>query len=277
MIYVHRVILVLVLGCALYATMPQVYAQTPVVQPQAALIVIAPDDSRSLVIDLGDARNDIEQLALPPAVHARALPDSPLPRIVAQLMVPSISTRYLLLKGEATATPAPTQTPYVPRPMAQFTLQDAMVLTSKDAALGARFVQLTCAQCDPTWPTDILNMLPPYAPIVVYAPGAVQLSGAALIQILPVTSKSSVPALGDVVHLFERLPDAQLASPTWRTGTVSAATYPPKRMVEVDGRMTLLRVVLCLVAVLFSSIASFYLSMAVLRRMHAAVGYKPEQ
>jgi hypothetical protein len=127
------------------------------------------------------------------------------------------------------------------------------------------------------WPTDFLNMLPPYAPIVVYAPGAVQLSGAALIQILPVTSKSSVPALGDVVHLFERLPDAQLASPTWRTGTVSAATYPPKRMVEVDGRMTLLRVVLCLVAVLFSSIASFYLSMAVLRRMHAAVGYKPEQ
>ncbi|MFM7678772.1 MAG: hypothetical protein ACKO83_07965, partial [Roseiflexaceae bacterium] len=137
--------------------------------------------------------------------------------------------------------------------------------------------QLTCAQCAPTWPTDILAMLPPYAPIVVYAPGAAQLSGAALIHILPVTSSSNVPALGDVVHLFERLPDQQLASPTWRAGTVSAATFPPKRMVEVDGRMTLLRVVLCLVAVLLSSIASFYLCMAVLRRMHAAVGYKPEQ
>ncbi|MFM7680171.1 MAG: hypothetical protein ACKO83_15140, partial [Roseiflexaceae bacterium] len=113
MTYVHRVTLALVLGWALYATMPQTYAQSPVVQPQAALIVIAPDDSRSLVIDVGDARTDIEQLALPPAVQARALLDSPLPRIVVQLMLPSTATRYLLFNGEATATPAPTQTPYV--------------------------------------------------------------------------------------------------------------------------------------------------------------------
>ena len=277
MTYVHRVTWVVMLGWALYATMPQTYAQSPAVQPQAALVVIAPDDSRSLVIDVGDARTEREQLVLPPAVHAGAVPDSPLPRIVAELMLPSTPARYLLFNGEATATPAPTQTPYVPRPVAQYTLQDSILLTTNDAAPGARFVQLTCAQCAPTWTTDILNTLPAYAPIVVYAPGAVQLSGAALIHVLPVTSNSGVPALGDVVHLFERLPNQQLASPTWRAGTVSAATFPPKRMVEVDGRMTLLRVVLCLVAVLFSSIASFYMSMAVLRRMHAAVGYKPEQ
>ena len=49
-----------------------------------------------------------------------------------------------------------------------------------------------------------------------------------------------------------------------------------ERFREVDGRTQLLRITLCLVGVLLCSLAGFYLAVAVMRRMHAAVGYRPD-
>ncbi len=255
---------------------PQPVGAAGTAQPQAAMLIIASDDTRQLIIDVGDARADRETLNLPAVVRARPLSESPLPALVQQFMVPTVTQKYLLLKGEPTATPAPTATPYLPRQTASFRIQAPNTLDTPAGQAGARFVELTCPQCPPAWESSILAQLPAYAPIIVYAPGAVTLPGAWLIHIQPVDTPA-LPPLGRVVHLFERLPDEALAQATWRAGDVAPATYPARRMLQVDGRMTLLRIVFCLVAVLFSSIASFYLSMAVLRRMHAAVGYKPEK
>ncbi len=244
--------------------------------PQAAMLVIAADDTRRLTLDLGDARAPEETLDIPAGAVLTPRMDAPLPALVQQLIVPSTTQNYLLFKGEPTATPAPTQTPYVPRAGASFTVQPPNRVQTEMSALGARFVDVTCATCQPGWEVSLLNQLPVHAPIVVYAPGAVQMNGAWLIHIMPV-SDADMLQLGAVAHLFERLPDQQIAAPTWRNGRVSEATYPPKRRVEVDGRATLARIVFCLVAVLFCSLASFYMALAVMRRMHAAVGYKPEQ
>ena len=167
-------------------------------------------------------------------------------------------------------------TPYVPRTVAEVTVLPPNRVQTAPQDVGSRFVAVACATCPPRWEVALLNQLPAYAPMVIFAPGAVQLHGAWLIHIMPV-SDAELPALGDVVHLFARLPDQRIEAPTWQSGRVVAATYPLERRVEVDGRVTLIRIVFCLVAVLFCSIASFYMAMAVMRRMHAAVGYKPEQ
>lgn len=253
-----------------------VQAAPQVITPHAAMLVIAADDTRRLTLDLGDARASEETLDIPAGAVLTPRTESPLPAIVAQLMVPATTQNYLLFKGEPTATPAPTQTPYVPRVVAQITVQPPNRIQTTLAAAGARFVDVSCDTCQSGWEQALLNQLPAHAPIVIYAPGAVQMNGAWLIHVTPVTG-TDMPALGDVVQLFARLPDQQIEAPTWRSGRVVAATYPPERRVEVDGRATLARIVFCLVAVLFCSLASFYMALAVMRRMHAAVGYKPEQ
>lgn len=244
--------------------------------PRAAMVLIASDNNRQIVLDVGDAQGAVETLVLPAQVQAEVLTNSPLPTIVQQLMVPTTTQNFLLFKGEPTATPAPTMTPYVPRARADVRILPGNQLETDMHHPGARFVSLTCTKCAPDWELSVLNQLPDYAPIVVYAPGRVQLPGAWLIHIKSVPG-SSLPTFGNVVHLFERLPDQELSALSWRSGRVNDATYPPERLIQVDGRMTLMRIAFCMVAVLFCSIASFYLALAVMRRMHAAVGYKPEQ
>lgn len=251
------------------------YAETPAARPRAAMIVIAADDSRRLVLDLGDAAASYERLATTAPVEVVARASSPLPVVVQQLMIPTTSKNLLLFKGEATATPALTQTPYVPRVSAQFVVApDAQIQTDMRTP-GARFVELTCALCPAQWELAYLNQLPDYAPIVVYAPGIPDVTGAWLIHVKSVAG-SDLPTLGTMVSLYERTPAQPITAVQWRAGTTPNATYPPERLVQVDGRSTLLRITLCLVAVLLCSIASFYLSLALMRRMHAAVGYKPE-
>ena len=111
---------------------------------------------------------------------------------------------------------------------------------------------------------------------MVYANGRVEMAGAWLIRVQPVND-TYLPALATVAHLFERLPDSPIAGLTWRKGTSKAESFPPERFVEVDGRQKLGRVLVCLMGVLFCSLASFYIGVAVMKRMHAAVGYRPEQ
>lgn len=269
-------VMLVTLVCLLGTSVAGVRASTAVVVPRAAMIIVATDNTRQVVLDVGDAHAPVETLLIPPAVLLEADASSPLPTIVQQLMVPTTTQKFLLLRGEPTAIPAPTLTPYIPREVVPLTIVPPNQIQSDRQRTGARFVRLTCAGCAPDWELPVLNQLPAYAPIVVYAPGRVTLPGAWLIQIKAL-SGSQLPALGQVVHLFERLPDQELTTITWRAGRVTDATYPPQRLIQVDGRATLLRIVLCMVAVLFCSLASFYLAIAVMRRMHAAVGYKPEQ
>ena len=256
-------------------------ASDPLIVPQAALVVIGADDTRTLVVDLGMATSFRETWELPLPVQATVLDSSPLPLVVQQLMLPTNNRNLLIFNGAATATPAPTTTPYVPNPVVPFMLGehvDNRIVINNPADAGGyhRFVQLTCANCASGWELAVLNQLPVYAPIVVYANGRVEMAGAWLIRVQPVND-TDLPALATVAHLFERLPDSPITGLTWRKGTSKAESFPPERFVEVDGRQKLGRVLVCLMGVLFCSLASFYIGVAVMKRMHAAVGYRPEQ
>jgi len=253
----------------------------PLIVPQAALVVIGADDTRSLVVDLGMATSARETWELPLTVQATVIDSSPLPLVVQQLMLPTNNRNLLIFSGAATATPAATATAYVPNPVMPFMLGehvDNRIVINNPADAGGhhRFVQLTCANCASGWELTVLNQLPVYAPIVVYANGRVEMPGAWLIRVQPV-SDTNLPALATVANLFERLPNSPITALTWRNGATPAQSFPPERFIEVDGRQKMGRVLVCLVGVLFCSLASFYIGVAVMKRMHAAVGYRPEQ
>jgi hypothetical protein len=253
----------------------------PLIVPQAALVVIGADDTRTVVVDLGMATSAHETWELPLTVQAAVIDSAPLPLVVQQLMLPTNNRNLLIFSGAATATPAATATAYVPNPVMPFMLGehvDNRIVINNPADIGGhhRFVQLTCVNCASGWELAVLNQLPTYAPMVVYANGRVEMPGAWLIRVQPV-SDTNLPALATVAHLFERLPNSPITAITWRNGATRAEAFPPERFVEVDGRQKMGRVLVCLVGVLFCSLASFYIGVAVMKRMHAAVGYRPEQ
>jgi hypothetical protein len=253
----------------------------PLIVPQAALVVIGADDTRTLVVDLGMATSFRETWELPLTVQATVIDASPLPLVVQQLMLPTNNRNLLIFSGAATATPAATATAYVPNPVMPFMLGehvDGHIVINNPADVGGhhRFVQLTCTNCASGWELAVLNQLPTYAPMVVYANGRVEMPGAWLIRVQPV-SDTNLPALATVANLFERLPNSPITALTWRNGATPAQSFPPERFIEVDGRQKMGRVLVCLVGVLFCSLASFYIGVAVMKRMHAAVGYRPEQ
>jgi len=74
--------------------------------------------------------------------------------------------------------------------------------------------------------------------------------------------------------LFVRQKDTPIGA-VQVTNLRQVSDTPVEQFAYRDGRSRLLTVVLCLVGVLFLSVSSFYLSLAVMRRMHAAVGYNP--
>lgn len=247
--------------------------------PQALLVVVDSDtDTMSVHVDLG-ASSDVPQTwQLPAGAQVQVLRDSPLPDAVEALTVPSKMRRWLRFDGKPTATAAPTPTPYV-----RGTVDGTLDVTQRDASLAVapaqrgaqhRFVEIRCATCDAEWVLIIMNQLPRYAPIVVYAPGAVDWPGLWRIQAKPV-AETSLPALGQVVTLFERTSESVQSRPTWN-GQRTRVTQPPERFVEADGRIQLMRLTVCLVGVLLCSLAGFYLAVAVMRRMHAAVGYRAD-
>lgn len=262
-------------------SLSQAAATDSQVIPQAALVVIDASDVRTVVVDLGAATGIREIWQLPVSVQATVIESSPLPAIVQQLMLPINNRDLLIFDGADLATPAPTATAYVPSLVVPFALgerTDTGIVINNPVDVGGqqRFVQLTCPNCASGWELAVLNQLPSYAPLVVYANGRADMTGAWLIHVQSV-SDTDLPALATVVHLFERLPNSPIGALTWRNGTARAEAFPPERFVEVDGRQKLGRVLVCLMGVLLCSVASFYIGVAVMKRMHVAVGYRPEQ
>jgi hypothetical protein len=120
-----------------------------------------------------------------------------------------------------------------------------MVINNPADARGQhRFVQLTCANCAVGWELAILNQLPTYAPIVVYANGRAEMAGVWLIRVQPIKG-TDLPALATVAHLYERLPNSPVTALTWRKGATRAEAFPPERFVEVDGHQRMGSVLVC--------------------------------
>ena len=265
-------------------TRSQAAAQSIV--PQSMLVIVEQTDQGvdyRVHVDLGEAVDMAQTWQVPIGAQVQSIDDSPLPDAVSALMVPSKNRRLLRFDGKPTAVPAPTLTPYVRRDMGVNTGREVAVTVANQLVTIApsnppytqhRFVQVTCATCDAAWLLALVRQLPVHAPVVVIADGVVTWSGMWRVQALPV-AETAVPALGEVVTLFERTADDVDVLPTVARGT-RAAVQPPERFVEADGRTQLLRLTVCLVGVLLCSLAGFYLAVAVMRRMHAAVGYRPE-
>lgn len=253
------------------------------VSPVAALVFVDDDTRVTMHVDLGDAGAMMQQWEVTSAVTLRTLPDSPLPTLVDALRLPVRSKDYLLLNGEPTPQPLPTLTPYVRRESVPFMLTErtadtAIVVIPADInSSGHRFVELTCATCEPGWEQLVLAQLPDSAPIVVVAPFVTQIDGAWRIKAQPVRMNGELADDADArATLFVRQKDRPVGG-VLLTDMRQVADTPLEQFNYVDGRSRLLRVVLCLVAVLFMSVSSFYLSIAVMRRMHAAVGYNPNE
>lgn len=276
------VLCVLLLWSGLWLGSPthsQAAAQSVV--PRAMLVIVEPTTqgvNYRVHVDLGEAVDVAQTWQVPAGAQVQMIDDSPLPDVVSDLMVPSKTRRLLRFDGKPTAAPAPTLTPYVrgttgPAPVVEFSNQTVVIAPVDRLNTQHRFAEVTCATCDATWILALVNQLPMYAPIVVFADGVVDWPDLWRIQALPV-AETTVPALGSVVTLFERTADVS-ALPTVALG-MRVSAQPPERFVEADGRTQLLRFTVCLVGVLLCSLAGFYLAVAVMRRMHAAVGYRPE-
>lgn len=251
--------------------------------PVAALVFVADDASVTVHVDLGDAGAMVQQWAVMSAVTMRTLADSPLPTLVDALQLPMQSKDYLLLNGEPTPQPVPTLTPYALRQSVPFMITErtadtaTVVIPADISSSGHRFVELTCMTCTPGWEQVVLAQLPDLAPIVVIAPSVAQIDGAWRVKAQPVRMSGELADDAEArATLFVRQKDRPVSS-VILTDMRQIAEMPFEQFNYVDGRPRLLRVVICLVAVLFMSVSSFYLSIAVMRRMHAAVGYNPNE
>jgi hypothetical protein len=268
------VILVVVLFVSIIVDGAPATAQSNESASPVAALVFVTDDSRVTVhIDLGDAGAMMQQWEVASEVTLRTLPDSPLPTLV----------RALQLNGEPTPQPVPTLTPYVRRESVPFMIGErttdsaAVVIPADVSSSGHRFVELTCATCASGWEQLILAQLPDRAPIVVVAPTVAQIDGAWRIKAQPVNMSGELADDAEArATLFVRQKDRPVGG-VELTEMRQIADTPFVQFNYVDGRPRLLRVVLCLVVVLFMSVSSFYLSIAVMRRMHAAVGYNPNE
>lgn len=282
-VFMSVAIIVVMLMNVVYVDAPVAAQSNESVTPVAALVFVADDARVTMHVDLGDAGAMMQQWEVSSAVTLRALPDSPLPTLVDALRLPVRSKDYLLLNGEPTPQPVPTLTPYVRRERVPFMLAErtadtaAVVIPADVSSSGHRFVELTCVTCDPGWEQLVLAQLPDSAPIVVVAPFVAQIDGAWCIKAQPARMNGELADDADArATLFVRQKDRPVGG-VQLTDMRQVADTPLEQFNYVDGRPRLLRVVLCLVAVLFMSVSSFYLSIAVMRRMHAAVGYNPNE
>jgi hypothetical protein len=268
----------------LFVAVAPVTAQTTsLTRAVAVLALIGDDGAMTLHVDLGNADAMTQPWPVPTGAQIRELADSPLPVMVETMQLPVRSKDYLLLNGEPTPVPMPTLTPYIRRDIVPFMLGERsadvvqVVIPADVNSNGHRFVEVSCLQCDAGWEQFVLAQLPADAPIVVVAPFIAEIAGAWRIKAQPATADGRFDA-GAMYRatLFER----QSATPVgaiMRTDLRQVSDTHREKFRYIYGRSRLLRVVLCLVAVLFMSVSSFYLSIAVMRRMHAAVGYNPNE
>ena len=281
LVFVPVVMAVLLFGSALMGVPSVAAQQTVSLNPVAALVFVADDATVTMHVDLGDAQSAMQQWEIEADVVLNPLPDSPLPTLVESLQLPVRTKDYLLLNGEPTPQPIPTITPYVRRSNIPFMVAErtdemaSVVIPADSTSAGHRFVEVTCATCTLGWEQRVLAQLPADAPIVVVAPFVAQIDGAWRVKAQPVTIDGVLTDEGAARStLFVRQKDTPIGA-VQVTNLQQVADTPVEQFAYRDGRSRLLTVVLCLVGVLFLSVSSFYLSLAVMRRMHAAVGYNP--
>lgn len=282
-VLVPVVMVVAIIGVVLCGNAPVAAQQADSVTPVAALVYVADDATVTMHVDLGDAQSAMQQWEIAADVALNPLNDSPLPTLVESLQLPVRTKDYLLLNGEPTPQPVPTLTPYVRRSSIPFMVAErttemaSVVIPADSTSNGHRFVEVTCAPCALGWEQRVLAQLPADAPIVVVAPFVAQIDGAWRIKAQPATVDGQLADDGAMrATLFVRQKDSPIGV-VQVTDMREVADTPVEQFVYLDGRSRLLTVVLCLVGVLFLSVSSFYLSLAVMRRMHAAVGYNPNE
>lgn len=280
-VFVPVVMVAVMLVSVVFGHVPVAAQQAASLNPVAALVFVADDATVTMHVDLGDAQSATQQWEIAADVALSTLPDSPLPTLVETLQLPVRTKDYLLLNGEPTPQPVPTLTPYVRRSSIPFMVADrtaemaSVVIPADSTSNGHRFVEVTCVPCASGWEQLILAQLPDQAPIVVVAPFVAQIDGAWRIKAQPVSVDGQLADDADArATLFVRQKDTPIGA-VQVTDLRQVADTPVEQFAYRDGRSRLLTVVLCLVGVLFLSVSSFYLSLAVMRRMHAAVGYNP--
>lgn len=242
-------------------------------QPRSALLDVT--NPTETVLSLAFAMTDVPQTFLVPAgvsVSDGTAAAALFSQYATQYPLSVTDASLLRFGGNLEPTAIPTITPFALGALAA----DAgsanpagAQITLPAGAAGAHVVwSFRCAvTCAADWYVGLLRRLPAYAPVYAIGQAALTCPGLATVQavqapqhVVTVLSTLEQPPLG----VCQALP----ALPT--------AVTPPVRTITVDGTMTLLRLVFCLIAVLLLSIGSFYGALALTKRMHAAVGFRPE-
>lgn len=245
-------------------------------QTSAALLSVASDGSVLVVLELSVRDTTAVRLLLPAGAIARRDESDTLGRLIERYAVPLETSEMLEFNGKLDATAIPTLTPYVRSPLAPGRLtQSGATLTLPQAIDGSTVtIRVECTGCTDQWYVPLLQQLPAYAPVVVIGSGVATCAGLWRVQAQPDADIGSGYGPGVVTMMV--VENIAGIAPCMIGTEQSAAIHAPVRTVTADGTQTLLRVVFCLVAVLFLSISSFYGALALTKRMHRAVDFRQD-
>lgn len=245
-------------------------------QPSAALLSVASDGSVAVVLELPARDTATVTMMLPAGAIARIDESDTLGRLIERYAVPLETTEILEFNGELDATPIPTLTPYMRSTPAAGTLTQAgTTLTLPIASAGSTVtIRVECVGCTDQWYVPLLHQLPVYAPVVVIGSGVATCAGLWRVQAQPDADIGA--GYGARVVTLLIVENTASIAPCIISTEQSAALLTPVRTVTADGTQTLLRVVFCLVAVLFLSISSFYGAVALTKRMQRAVDFRQD-
>ena len=246
-------------------------------QPSAALLSVASDGSVLVVLELAVRDTAAVTLLLPAGAIALLDESDTLGRLIERYAVPFETSEILEFNGKLDATAIPTLTPYVRSPPAPGKLtQSGSALTVPQAIDGSTYtIRVECAGCTDQWYVPLLQQLPVYAPVVVIGSGVATCAGLWRVQAQPDADIGTGYGPGVVTMMI--VENTAAIAPCMIGTEQSAAIRAPVRTVTADGTQTLLRVVFCLVAVLFLSISSFYGALALTKRMHRAVDFRQDK
>ena len=245
-------------------------------QPSAAVLSVASDGSVVVVLELSVRDTAAVTLLLPVGAIARIDESDTLGRLIERYAVPLETSEILEFNGQLDATAIPTLTPYVrSTPGAGNLTQSGTMLTLPQARDGTTVtIRVECVGCTDQWYVPLLHQLPVYAPVVVIGSGVATCAGLWRVQAQPDADIGA--GYGSRVVTMMIVENTAGIAPCVIGTEQSAALRPPVRTVTADGTQTLLRVVFCLVAVLFLSISSFYGALALTKRMHRAVDFRQD-
>jgi hypothetical protein len=245
-------------------------------QPSAALLSVASDGAAVVVLEFPADDRGAVTIFLPPGAVARLDASDTIGRLIERYAVPLETNEILEFNGELDATAIPTLTPYVrSTPVAGVLTQIGAAVTLPTTPIGATgTIRIECVGCAGEWYVPLLQQLPVYAPVVAVGQGVATCAGLWRVQAQPDADIGSGFPTGVVTMMVVETP-AGIARCTFGADQ-SAAIRTPVRTVTADGTQTLLRVVFCLVAVLFLSISSFYGALALTKRMQRAVDFRPD-